>query len=238
MSAVLFNLWNPFRTEDGSFTFEITQADTFRVNLGTRQFFDAALDALGIVSGGGYSWAITSGRSLYYSSYPTEQSWRDRWCRTWRVHILPEVALPPRPNTLVQEFVALGESDDTWSEDEDDKERYLHTAFVFADFLKPRDVVGQLASTRLTGAAVRAALLEPAIRDLGNGVSQLQIIVNELDLPADIAALDALAGSFKAEGAVVNWNSHPAWRTEPTEPTTPKVAAWMAEIDRLRKGGG
>lgn len=236
MPATLFNLWNPYRADDGTLSFEITQADTFRIDRGSRRFLDAALHALGTPVDGSYTWEIVPGRALYYSSHPEDDSWRDRWSRMWRVHLVPEAPLPPRPNRLLTEPVELSESDDTWDVDDDDQDRYLHSAFIIADFRKPRREVEQLAAAGLARAGAAAALLEPAIRDLDQGVRQIQMILRGIELPADVAGLDSLAEWFRSSGGVVSSSSHPAWPAEPDEATKADVAAWMAKLDPLRKG--
>jgi hypothetical protein len=235
MAATLFNLWNPYRADDGTLTFEISQADTFRIHRGTQAFLDAALQALGVAVDGACTWEIVPGRALYYSSYPTDDGWRDRWARAWRVRVVPEAPLPPRANRLLTEPVELSESDTTWDVDDDDQDRYLHTAFVIADFAKPRDEVERLAAAGLAQAGPAAALLEPAIRALGKRVHQLQILVRGIDLPGDVATLDTLVAHLRAAGGVVNWNDHPAWPEEP-EPTATdaKADAWMARLAAMR----
>lgn len=234
MPATLFNLWNPYRASDGTLTFEVTQADTFRVHRGTRPFLDAALQALGVSVAGAYAWDILPGRSLYYSSYPDDDNWRDRWARMWRVRVVPEVPLPPRPHQLIADTFPLSESDDTWDVDAEDQDCYLHTAFVIADFSEPRDEVERLASEGLAHAGASAALLEPAIRELDKSVHQIQMIVRGIDLPADVAVLDSLAELLQSSGGVVNWNLHPAWPEEPDEATKAEAAAWMARFDPRR----
>src|SRR5690242_13820172 len=102
MPAVIFNLWNPYRCEDGSLTFEVTQADTFRLHHGSRELVTAALAALGVAAQAA-SWQITPGRSLYYSDDPEAPDWRDRWPRTWRVKVAFETPPPARTNKLFRQ---------------------------------------------------------------------------------------------------------------------------------------
>ena len=235
MSAILFNLWNPYRADDGTLTFEITQADTFRIHRCSQEFLDAALREFGLVVDA-YSWQITPGRALYYSDYPDEADWHNRWPLTWRIHITPETPLPPRSNALFRAPAVQGLSDNTQPEPDDNEEdRYRNTAFVIVDFCKPRDEVEHLARTMLANATLRATLLEPAIREVGDGVRQLQTLVRDLDLPADVAALETLVAGFKAAGGAVNWRSRLTWPTEPSEEVKADIAAWLSSFHRLRE---
>ncbi|MBC7977123.1 MAG: hypothetical protein H7138_19280 [Myxococcales bacterium] len=230
MPATLFNLWNPYRASDGTLTFELTQSDTFRISRGTRTFLDAALKALGIEIDGSYTWDILPGRSLYYTSYPHDDNWRDRWSRMWRFRIVPEEALPSRLDRLDIAPIALSDSDTTWDVDADDKEQYLRTAFVIADFVKSRDEVEQIAATALAHTDARATLLDPAIRELASGVHQLQLILRRIDLPADVAILDSLARTLQSAGGVVNWSEHVARNADSDAELKAEAANWLAEL--------
>jgi hypothetical protein len=236
MAAVFFNLWNPYRADDGAFTFEITQADTFRIKSGSREFMDAALHALGIATDS-YSWQITPGRSLYYSDYPNDADWRDRWTRTWRVQINPETPLPSRANALFRVPVDLTMNDNArldLNEDEEE-ERYRHTAFVIVDFRKPREEIERVSQTLLASSGLRATPLEPAIRDFGNGTRQLQLLAREIDFPADTTGMEELLAGFKAAGGAVNWRSRLTWPAESSEELKPEIAAWLSSLGRLPK---
>jgi len=235
MPATLFNLWNPYRADDGTLTFEITQADTFLVHQGTKEFMDVALRAFG-VEAAAYRWQITPGRASYYSDDPDREDWRDRWPRTWRVQIFPEVPLPPRPNTLFRTPADQPLSDMTGSAfTGGHDERYRHTAFVIVDFRASLEDIEQTMRRVVATTTLRVAPLEPAIRELGGQVRQLQLLVGEIDLPGDVRALDTLIAGFKAGGGAVNWRSRLTWPTEPSKPQPPDIAAWLSSLETARK---
>jgi hypothetical protein len=231
MPAVLFNLWNRYRTDQGTLTFEITQADSFQIHRGSREFIHAAMHALSITANAS-SWQITPGRSFYYSDYIEDKDWRDRWTRTWRIHVVPEAPLPPIPNGLFQKPEYLSQSDDPSRDPGDDEAEGLrHTAFLIIDFHKSREQIEQTLQSLLAGSEVRATPLEPSIRDLGGGIRQLQLVVHDLDFPADVAALESLLAGFKAADGAVNWRSR-RWSAGSSE-LRAEAAARLAALRRL-----
>jgi hypothetical protein len=205
MAATLFNLWNPYRADDGTLSFEVTQADTFRIHQGTRAFLDSALHQLEVLPTSSYDWEILPARCLYYSSYPDDDGWRDRWARTWRIRVRFQVPLPPRINRLRRVPFSLCASDDSWDVDLDDQESYLHAGLVLADFTRPPAEVRGHARALLEAAAGKAQRLEPAVREL-QGSTQLQLAVTGITLPADVGVLDALVAELRASGGEVSWN--------------------------------
>jgi len=208
MPAILFNLWNPFWVDDRTLIFEVTQADSFQVGVGSQEFIGTSLRMLGVTSDAS-TWKITPGCSFYYSSYPKDDNWEDRWPYTWRVHVSLETPSPPRPNELFQGPVPQGLNDDTSSGLDD--ERFLHTAFVIVDFLKSRGEVEQLAQNEIARSRLPVIQLDPAIRDVGGGISQLQLVAQNIDLPSDVAPLEEMLAGFKAAGGAVNWRSRLSW---------------------------
>jgi hypothetical protein len=65
---------------------------------------------------------------------------------------------------------------------------------------------------------------------------QLQVIVRGLALPDQLAALEEMVAGFKAAGGAVNWRSRLTWSTAQPSPTAKaEIAAWLAQMDRLRK---
>jgi hypothetical protein len=230
MPATLFNVWNPYRAADGSLTFEVTQADTFGINVGTREFIDSSLRVLG-ARHGPCTWEITSGRSLYFSSYAEDDEWRDRWTRTWRVRVVPATPFPPRSNDLFDVPLSQSVGDTTWSADDDD--RCGHTAFVIVDFQGSRDRVARIAERGIAQAGIPATPLEPAIRDVGPDRWQLQLVVRELELPAGLAPVEAMVAEFAATGGAVNWLHRLTWPVVAPRPTPPDIGGLL---ERLRKG--
>jgi hypothetical protein len=151
--ATLFNLWNPYRADDGSMTFEITRADTFDVRAGSQKFVDAALHAFGL-SIAEYSWDIEAGCSLYYSDDLRESDWRDRWIPTWRVRIAStNPAASQAPNVLFRAPIGLDQHDSSQLDDgEDPRRRCSRAAFLIVDFRVSRAEVEQIASSVVAGA--------------------------------------------------------------------------------------
>jgi hypothetical protein len=231
MPAILFELWNAHIDENGALTFEVTQADTFRLDRGSRRFMDSALAALGFELET-YSWQVTPGRSFYYSDDPQEKDWRHRWPLAWQVRVTPQPPLTPQKHELFETGFPQGESDSTWVDSEDvelaDEERYLHTVFLVVDFQISREEVETLVHSSWARTGL-PPLPELEIRELAHELRQLYLVVSGVDLPGDVPALEQFLASMRAAGAAINWRWR-TWRTTPEPPLKPEMIEWMTKL--------
>lgn len=83
---MIFNLWSPTRIDAYEVRFDVTQANMPRVGTGDEKWVNACLKALGITAPA-RSWSIRAARCHFYSDYPDEPEWLDRWPDTWIVRV-------------------------------------------------------------------------------------------------------------------------------------------------------
>jgi hypothetical protein len=235
MPAILFNLWNPHVAADGAATFEVTQADTFRLNRGSQELIDAALAALHLEAAC-TGWDVTAGRSRYYSDDPNHPDWRARWVRTWQIRVKTELPLVRRHSEVVEGTAELELSDNTWPDDDDAAEasavaRQDRTSFVIVDFQKAREEVVALAEAAWSKAGLRAPVTQE-LREFADDVCQLYAVIDEHELSTDASALDGVLEELKRSGGAINWRTRLGWRPPPPLALRAEISAWMTSLGR------
>jgi len=235
MPAILFNLWNPHVAADGTASFEVTQADTFRLNRGSQELIDAALAALHL-EGTCTNWEVTGGRSRYYSDDPHHPDWRARWVRTWQIRVTTEPPLVRRRSEVVEGTAELELSDNTWPDNDEAAEaraaaRQDHTSFVIVDFQKACEEVAELAEAAWRKAGLRAPVTQE-LRELTEDVCQLYAVTDSSSLSTDSSALDGVLEELKGSGGAINWRTRLGWGPRPPQALRAELSSWMASLGR------
>jgi hypothetical protein len=83
---VIFKLWNPRQIATDQLAFDVTRANIPRVATGDPNWIADCLQALGVATSA-RAWDIQAARCHFYSDYPDEPDWRDRWPETWIVRV-------------------------------------------------------------------------------------------------------------------------------------------------------
>jgi hypothetical protein len=224
-----FNLWNFYQYSD-YYEFDVTQAETWGLQAGTREWVAACL-AAGGVDLAIRSWEITPGRAFYYSDYTHDTDWRDRWTRCWTVRVYADSEMLLTTNELSYAPLSVIESDSTWDEAAPDP-RLDRSALLIIDYQADAAFVEQQCQAVLAQAALDNTDSHSEIRHYGEQLHQLRLrLVGEL-FPSHAKQLDSLIEHFKAGGGITNWRDRLTWQEKEPE-ITPEMQAWL---DKL--GGG
>lgn len=230
----LFNLWNFFKHENGTYEFDVTEGNYPSVNNGTEEWIKQCMFAFGVevtVS----SWEVIPFRTYYLSSYPGKnENWEDRWTKGWTIRVFPDGETPPVKNQLFDVPRDVDVADATWNDELEEDERHNKTALIISDHQDELTRVEQLAQEIITrtdlgsGQDVNAEL---AIHSFGEEIHQLRITLTGVTFPDDVATLDRLLEHCKHYNGVVNWRSRLTWREQEREKQyTLEMLAWRDKL--------
>ncbi|MCY1022074.1 hypothetical protein [Pyxidicoccus sp. MSG2] len=183
--------------------FDVTRANMPRLQDASEEWIRESLRALGLGDATPRTWKVQPLRTHFYSDYPGEPEWRDRWPIAWSV----EVTLDSHPGTSARpswdEPVFVDALDETWSGDFDDAP-HDRTALVIAAFVRRKAVVDPL-TREVQGAAGLGNLQQVSTRPRPPTSEQTRLLIEVPDFERSVSALEGLLPKIQGLGGVVNW---------------------------------
>jgi hypothetical protein len=199
---MLFNIWSPMATAPDEVTFDVTQANAPRVGNGDPDWIAACLDAIGI-SLPASEWSVQATRCHFYSDYPDEEEWSDRWPETWIVQVTLEDEAPEdfgRPDGSPEQ---VNQYDETWNYgdfDSDHDRTALLLAFVEGRHEEAIAVRDDLSSQVPGDYEVELARVDTVDPDL----HQVRILVRGELFPDRVESIERVLQQAEDRGHVVN----------------------------------
>jgi hypothetical protein len=203
----LFNLWNFFQLTDQCCEFDVTMANMPRMREGTAEWISECLSAFGL-NLPARSWEVMPFRSYYFSSYPYDEDWRDRWPEGWtvRVNFDSRIDVPNKPLNLP---IQIDTPDTTWDGEFKDP-RHNNTALLISNHRTSLTFVEQLANEIVIQAGASGKLSsqpELSIVSFGDDRHQLRIIFHGVTFPNLVDTLENLLDLCKQQGGTINWQA-------------------------------
>lgn len=222
--AHVFNLWTPHLAGERLLEVDVTQAEFFKVGDGSADWIVALLAAIGVPSSA-LRWSIRPSRSRYYSSYPDEHDWRDRWTKCWTVRIeldsAPDVARFVQPPPVGP--IPLEATDGTATKD-DGEGPYRGAVLCIADIRRDdRDAtaIADDLAERLTVTAI-----ERTDRTYAQ-FRQLRLLLPSVEIPEGESALDRWEAEARAQDVRVHWRGREG---KHSKTVLADIEAWKAQL--------
>jgi len=203
--AYHFNLWNFYKSADRVCEFDVTAANMPRMKDATREWIEdcfAAFELKASVS----TWEVRPFRSHYFSSYPDEDDWQDRWTRAWNVSVVTQDEIPDSHLKLEGLPRKIESPDPTWSSGFVDP-RHEVNAMLISNFRSETAKVVEIEQAVLAAARSEDLLAtKPVaeIRSVDKSIHQLRILF-EAHLPECVAPLEGLLESCRKYDGITNW---------------------------------
>ncbi len=200
----LFNIWSPYLSSPLQVSFDVTPAEAAIVKNGTPRFVTSCLNACGI-SARPQAWSATCVRQSYYSDYLYSADWRARWDIAWAFEVTLSTAVHMMNYRRI--FPYKTDAQDETSQGSDEPTIDTGPALLIADF--STDAVLDETIWRCVndwkGNTAASADLHMQYRRYTDGPMQARLIVEHVEFPHQLTALEVLQTSLRKIGGVTNW---------------------------------
>lgn len=220
--AHTFNLWNLYQY-DTYIEFDVTTSSRHRIHHGTTEWIAHCLQEFELEVPIA-SWDVIPGRSYYYSDYPEDVNWQDRWTRTWKVVVKINGANQPNKQELFFEPKGTDFLDPTSDETIQD-DQSVNRAFIIVDYrlkkkeLKKRREQFSEAVSALTGSKD----INVAVREFNKDIYQMsyELLRSEL-FNERLQDLDTVIKAIRSSGGMPNWRERLQWLSDPKPSQKPQ----------------
>lgn len=204
--SCLFDLWNFFCIADNICEFDVTRKNIPRIKDATEEWIKQCLSIFEIQAPVD-KWEIQALRSYYFSGYPNEKDWQDRWTESWTVKVfLSENISHLNIFSFQPQHIKL--TDETWSYGFKDP-CHENTALLISNYEGSLKKVESIAENLIKEASSETQNLPQAqisLRSFGSSYHQMRIIFEEIIFSDYIATLEKILGMCRQQGGIVNWN--------------------------------
>lgn len=203
----MFNLWNFFYLTEDVCKFDVTQTNMPRIKNASEKWIEECLSTLK-VKASAQQWDVKAFRGYYFSSYPNEADWRDRWTEGWTVKLRLDRKVFPVVNQFTCEPKYIGFEDETWRYGFKDPQ-HENTALFIASYQDTKKTFVKKSRTIIRKSRNIYPKLDESqicLRSFDSHQHQLRIVFDDIDYPNFIVALERLLELCKQQNGVVNWS--------------------------------
>lgn len=209
-----FNLWNPYVIAPRVLEFDVTPTEVGILKDGTIDWISHCLEALEI-NLLPTQWSIVPFRSNFYSDYPNELEWKDRWPIGWLIRVEFNQDIPIL-STFSNRFPVGIDKFDLSAESGYYDPRHETNALAVSEFVS---AIGN--SERIQQEFIRVARIalgeashyQLSIRILPDRNWQLRTLIENTEFPNSVSGLDGLRDYLYQQGGAITWrkalNSNP-----------------------------
>jgi hypothetical protein len=230
MMTPTFRLWNLYQ-EHTRLVFDISSSTLmYGIHQGTLPWVQQCLQAFGVTAPVA-TWSIQAGRSFYYSDYPHEAAWQDRWVKTWHVAVslTAPIDLPiPQDYPTIRGTNFLDTTwDDTLPDDVCDQQAFL--LFDWRTDDSPHET-RQAHVLATVAAQLPDSPQDITVRTMPTQIMQLRFRIARHGLfPEAVSHLDAIVRTLQQPDIATNWRNTLPHKETATK-HLPELEAWMQQF--------
>ncbi len=237
-----FNLWNPYAITPRVLEFDVTPTEIGTLKNGTIDWISHCLRAweINLLP---TQWSVVPFRSNFYSDYPDEIQWEDRWPLGWLIRVefnedIPIVSAFSNKSPVRIDVIDLSVESGCCDT------RHEHTVLMVSEFTGASRNYERIQQefVRLARVGLSEAVeFQFSIRILPNQNWQIRTLIENIGLPNCVSTLDGLRDYLSQQGGAITWrkafNLKPPPAALDWQSTSPDALDWSQGVpseDELR----
>jgi hypothetical protein len=201
-----FDLWSPCLETPRTLVFDVTPSEPNPpLKEISRGWLLQALRDLQI-EGDLSRWTMRPVRTNFYSDYPEEPDWKDRWRKAWvvRVEFSTDVGFAPSGDWMPRGTNAADSSAEFGYSDPAHETNALAAAAFAGDTREPDSIQSTLLDLLKQDPAGKNASALFTVHSFP-GAWQVRLLLSKVEFPQCVSMLDAIRSQLKERGAAITW---------------------------------
>ena len=239
-----FNLWNPYAIAPRVLEFDVTPTEIGILKDGTIDWISHCLRAWEI-SLLPAQWRVIPFRSNFYSDYPDELHWEERWPKGWLIRVEFNEDIPILSAFSNKFPVGIDAIDLSAENGCCDPPCHENAVLVVSEFASPSTNYERIQQEFVRLARVdlgEATQFQVSVRILPNQNWQIRTLIEHTEFPNCIPTLDGLRDYLSGQGGAITWRKAFNLKPPPAaeldwQSTSPDALEWSRGVpseDELR----